>query len=393
MTRTAAARPAAGPASRVAGRSGPGAGGGTTWRQALVAASLPWLVARVAVVAGLLLAAVAEGAARAGAPDAARPGLAWDGASYVGLAEDGYSPDVPETLRFFPLFPLLVRGLGTVLFGQFEAAALVVANLSALALGVLLFRLVVAERGDPVLARRAVWLVTLFPAAAVLALGYAEATSMALAVGGFLALRRRHWALAAVMGVLVGLARPVGVLFAVPAAVEAWRGWRGVTWRERGARLAAAVAPLAGTAAYLAWSAWRFDDFWLPLRVQQEGHLRGETVFPLVRVFEAGVDAVSGRAPADGVHLGVFAAFAGLVVLVARRWPGSYAWYAGALLVVAFSAANLSSFERYALAAFPALLALAELVHRPVVARTALTVSGAGFVAYTALAMLGYVVP
>src|SRR5439155_7117320 len=126
--------------------------------------------------------------------------------------------------------------------------AVFVANVSALALGFALYGLVMQERGDSELARRAVWLVYLAPPAFVLVMGYAEATFMTFAALALVGLRSRRWWLAAVFGFLAGLTRPVGVLFAVPAAVEGWR--------TRDFEAAApAAAPAAGLFAYLVWAA------------------------------------------------------------------------------------------------------------------------------------------
>src|SRR3712207_8410014 len=47
------------------------------------------------------------------------------------------------------------------------------------------------------------------------------------------ALRRQRWWWAAAFGLLGGLARPLGLLFAVPAAIEALRGLRTAGARDR----------------------------------------------------------------------------------------------------------------------------------------------------------------
>ena len=57
-----------------------------------------------------------------------------------------------------------------------------------------------AKAADLVVARRAVWIVYLAPPAFVLVMGYAEATFMTATLVALLALRRRHWWIAAVAG-------------------------------------------------------------------------------------------------------------------------------------------------------------------------------------------------
>ncbi len=62
-----------------------------------------------------------------------------------------------------------------------------------------------------------------------------------------------------------------------------------------------------------------------------------------------------------GRSLGVLLA---LLVAAARRLPASYVLYAAPILLVALGTPRLASFERYALSAFPLLLAAASLRSR-----------------------------
>src|SRR6478609_357308 len=197
-------------------------------RRDLRVAALPWLLARVLVVGALAFSRdIYDKVGAPPRPVALGQGLfAWDAAFYRAIAEHGYRAVGDASLRFFPLVPMLARGLGWVLFGHTAVALLVVANGSALAFGALLHRLALRETGDAGVARRAAWFAALFPAAAVLVLGYAEATAMMLGVIVFLGLRSRRFGWAIAGGFLAGLCRPVGVLLVVPAAIEAGRGWR-----------------------------------------------------------------------------------------------------------------------------------------------------------------------
>jgi predicted lysophospholipase L1 biosynthesis ABC-type transport system permease subunit len=82
-----------------------------------------------------------------------------------------------------------------------------------------------------------------------------------------------------------------------------------------------------------------------------------------------------------------------LVVVCFRRWPASYGAYSLAVLLVAMSAANLDSLERYGLSAFPLVLALAGLLRAPWLERTALVLTSVGLTTYATLAFLGAYVP
>src|SRR5436190_22856539 len=93
--------------------------------------------------------------------------LAWDAAWYRDIAHAGYNGVATEGLRFFPLFPMLGR-VASWLPGASAAFGVVfVANASALVLGFAVHALVMQQRDDRDLARRAVWLVYLAPPAFV----------------------------------------------------------------------------------------------------------------------------------------------------------------------------------------------------------------------------------
>lgn len=363
-------------------------------RDDLRAAVVPWLVARVLVVGALAVARFAFDEIGSGQrPAQLGQGLfAWDAAFYRDLAEHGYAAVGRPSLRFFPLVPLLSRALGWVFFDHPAIALIVLANLSALAFGALLHQLVMRETGDARLASRAAWFGAIFPAASVLVMGYAEATAMALAVGVFLAMRSKRWWLAAGLGLMVGLARPVGVLLVLPLAIEAARGIDTAPTRERMRRAIAVVSPAIGLVSYLVWAGLRFGDALEPITYQNRSTLRGGFVDPFTRVVDAASELFDGRL-GPAVHVGWAAGFLVLAFVVARRLPASYAAYGVATVVLALSASNLDSLERYAMSAFPLLIGLAMITSRPDAERAALGIAAGGLVGYGLAAFLGLAVP
>jgi len=357
-------------------------------------ALVPWALARVIVGSALALARFVFGEIGSGRrPDSLVQGLfAWDASFYREIADRGYHR-AGGSLRFFPLVPLLARGLGVVLAGHREIALLLVANGSALVFSVLLCRLARSETGDPRLARRAVWIGALAPPALTLVLGYAEATLMMLAAGAFLALRGRRWGWAMTAGLLAGLCRPVGALLVAPAAIEAARGWRSAPTCDRAARAASIVAPIAGTGAYLAWVGVRFGDAFLPLRLQEQRSLRGKLMSPVSSLAHAAGDLLGGERFGSGLHFVWALVFLAVLVVIARRLPASYSVYAGLTLLSALSARNLDSLERYALSAFPFVLGAAILTGREDVELPVLVLAGAGLAGYAVLTFLGLSIP
>jgi hypothetical protein len=364
---------------------------------ALTAVLPGWVTARLLVAGALALSrflvdelhpTVASAAARA------HEGLlAWDGSWYARIAAHGYAPLPDESIRFFPLVPLLTRGVVEITPFTERAALVIVANASALVLGLLLYRLVCLETGDVALARRSVWLLALAPPAYVFVMGYSEATATALAVATFIGLRSRRWGLAAVGGALAGLARPVGLLLVVPAAIEVTRGWGAAKPRERWRRVVALVAPVAGAGAYLAWVQVRFGDWLLPVRIQERGNLRGSFANPLVTLEHATRGLLNGHNLGTGLHVPWAILLAVGVVLAFRRLPLAYGAFAAVMLAAGVSSSNLDSLERYALSAFPFVLVAAGLLSREWLERLVLVLSGGALVGYAVLVFLGAAVP
>lgn len=359
-------------------------------------AALPgWLLARLLVGFGYVVALVASDELRPGArPVQLEQGLfAWDAAFYRDIADVGYSGVAQEGLRFFPLLPLLARVLGVPLLGNVGLALVLLVQAAALAAGVLLFRLALLETGNRAIASRAAWLLAILPPATVLVLGYAEALLLALAVGFFLCIRGGHWWLAALLGILAGLSRPMGMTLALPALIEALRLARGADLRGLAGRAAAIGGPVLGGLLYLLWVEREYGDWQLPMRLQNAPGLRGGWANPLATVWEAVSGLASGERLGEGLHVPAIVLFGVLLVVVCRTLPASYGAWSAVLLLFALSGQTLGSFERYGLAAFPLLLALAIVARPPLAEKVLLIGCGAGLTVFAALAFVGAFVP
>jgi Mannosyltransferase (PIG-V) len=304
----------------------------------------------------------------------------WDSVWYLRIADSGYG-DSAHRAAFFPLYPLLVRGVGT-LFGGSHGALLVAAYLVSLAAFlaalVLLYRLTELELGRR-LARPTLLLLAVFPAALYFGAPYSESLFLLLAVGAFYAARTDHWARA---GACVGLAsatRSAGLLLLLPLALIWWSS------RPRRPRDAAwlALAPV-GIAAYAAWlglvegDALRFLDV-------QEAWSR-ELTIPLAGAWDGFVAAVDGvRQLASGsrspvyfeaaagdpfriaaINVMLFATLVFALIAAAgvlRRLPRPYGVWVGASLVLPLSfpvtPQPLMSLPRFVSVLFPVFMWLA----------------------------------
>ncbi|HEX3794851.1 MAG TPA: hypothetical protein VHV57_10165 [Acidimicrobiales bacterium] len=371
-------------------------------RQPLREAIVPFLVARAIVLGALSLAHfIVDRVNPANTAVAARVHeglLGWDAGYYETIARVGYAALGHQSLRFFPAVPLLTHALAWLPGVDDGAALIVVSNLAALAATMLFFVLVRRETGDLPTAWRALWLLSLAPAAFVLVMGYAESTLLALSIGCFLALRpgragvRPNFWVAALCGFLAALTRPVGVLLALAVLCELIRWWTRLGRGERLVGLGATGAPLLGVLAFLAWADHVVGDLWAPLRVQLQTAHHGGVSDPFVTLFH---DARGVLHHHVGTALHVPWVLVALVLLIVcwRRLPACYTVFAAATMALAVAGSNLDSFERYALSAFPLTMAAALLCRRERVERTVLVLLPAALAGYSLLAFLNISVP
>jgi hypothetical protein len=233
--------------------------------------------------------------APAGGPSIKDRLLAWDGGWFVRVATEGYphtySYDsggqmVGNGLAFFPVYPLLIRGLHA-LGTDAGIAALIVSWTASAVAAVLLYLLGTdlvtagligpcSPRQSPApaaLGRRfGLVLMVLFvtaPMSVVLSMGYSEAVFSAFVIGMFYAVRRHAFLVAGALGLGAALTRPTGLAAAVALALAALLALRAGTagWRA----VVGAVVALAGVPAYLLWVAERVGDLNAWFTIQTAG--------------------------------------------------------------------------------------------------------------------------
>lgn len=147
----------------------------------------------------------------------------WDAIAYARIAQQGYAatPDV----AFFPLWPLMIRGVG-LLFGgvypiSYYLAGLLLSNLFFFVALILLYCLI-AEDFEHSVARRALFYLSFYPYALFFFAGYTESLFLLLCLGVFLLLRRGNaldWWFAGGLGLLATLTRSTGILLTIPFLV------------------------------------------------------------------------------------------------------------------------------------------------------------------------------
>ena len=184
----------------------------------------PFIVSRliviVATIAGSRL--IPAGAATTfpiHGPAALQPFLRFDATYYQSLWQSGYSgPLAGYHAAFYPLYPLLVRAIGTLAIGP-ETAALLISNVAFLAALFLIYQIAIRYL-DPVDASRSLWILALWPWAIFYSYAYAESLELLAVAAAFLLMERGAWIWSGVLAALAGASRPSGILTSLAYAGE-----------------------------------------------------------------------------------------------------------------------------------------------------------------------------
>jgi Gpi18-like mannosyltransferase len=342
--------------------------------------NLTWVSAGVFVVLvhavayfgnGLLTPPVTSGRNPAVATETL-PLARWDADWYRSIAESGYFWD-PTTgvgnVPFFPLFPLLCRGLAFFRIPLSLAATLV--SHACFAVSLVLFQRFQGLRLGPVSAQSQLLALLTFPWSFFLLAPYSESLFLALALAVFLAARRGRWSLVACFGFLAGLTRLFGLalvppllFLAVRAAPDSPSGHQD----SRLKRILAALTPTMGFASFESWLAFRFRDPLLFVHAQRQGWGRR----PGWAGIQASLHAIVDNVRQYGwLHLGPAVDLLVLLLLIAsvihalrsRAFPN--ALYVGAGVILIATSGSLLSSGRYALVLFPVFAFLATIARKP----------------------------
>jgi hypothetical protein len=317
----------------------------------------------------------------------------WDALRYLSIANDGYTS--ASLTAFFPLYPLLIAGVTAPFHGQGAyAAGLVISNLAFLGALLHLRALVAAQWGASVAARAALYL-AVFPTALYTFAPYNESLFLLCALGCFLALRQRRWALAGALGALAVVTRAAGILLLIPFAYEWWSAWHGGDKAKRPRHQATRADPgiawalllPAALGLYAAYCAARFGD---PLAF---AHAQADWNRVLTWPWQSLWWQLAGLAQAapasffqahDLLDLAATVGFAALLVAGWRRLPRAQSLYFAALLLLVVIEPGgvashlrdpLTSNARFVLEMFPGFVTLALLTARRPQAHQALVVS------------------
>jgi hypothetical protein len=312
----------------------------------------------------------------------------WDVLHYIQIAQHGYQ-SIFDT-AFFPLFPLLIS-LCAHLVGNhgYFFFGMIISNLALLGALFALYQLASEALGDQV-ARRTLLYLCIFPTAFFFFTAYNESLFLLLVASLFLAIRRRRWWLAGLLGMLAALTRFPGILLVVPYLWEAWvmrepqeEGGFWPDWKAFLRRAWPVVLIPLGTALY---SLYCWHTFHSPISFASvQYRWAHRTVWPWEGIWQALVELFWKQPPGSLfeahiiLDLSATLGFIALAILGRRRLRFSFTLWIGVLLLLYLiepsieQPDSLISNQRFVLEMFPGFITLAALgcehprVHQAVV--------------------------
>lgn len=295
----------------------------------------------------------------------------WDGAWYERIATEGYPDQLPVNAQgqvrqnewaFYPVFPLLAKGLMLLTGLPFAVAGPVMATVIGYA-AVVVMGLMLRERVGATAALGGVALFAAFPAAPTLQVAYTESLATLLLCAVLWLLIRERWWAAGAVALLTGLARPIALPLGLVALVAVI-----VRWRDRAARplsrreYAGMFTALAGCGASgLIWPALVWAGTGVPdgYTVTMSAWRKGEAVTPFLPTIDM-VQFLFGDFRGLVYLVGFFVILAVMVLgpwarglgPVLRTWTLAYPFYLAAALD------PWTSIYRYLIILFPAFVVL-----------------------------------
>lgn len=297
----------------------------------------------------------------------------WDSGWYFDIAKRGYyfNPEGQSSIAFFPLYPMVMRAVAWPFGGTDQAIwiAGIVVSSAAFALALLaVHRFTERVFGQREIARRTVLYIAVFPFSLFFTSVYAESIFLLTSV---LAVSRAYdgrWLSAGAWGALATLARPNGILIALPLILLALGGRPAAgALVRRGSALLLIPAALAAYCAYV-YTLSGDPLGWLSAQARwgySLGHPPWEQLLKLVaRLSKHGLYDyffVSALAPFRLFHGVVALIFLAIVPAVFKRLGVALGAYVLVSLLVPLSGNVLEGVGRYCAVLFPAFMLLGSV--------------------------------
>ncbi|HEX8974758.1 MAG TPA: hypothetical protein VF817_04715 [Patescibacteria group bacterium] len=283
----------------------------------------------------------------------------WDTYWYLDIIKNGYYLKTDNTLSnvvFFPLYPFLMKMVGTVLFANYILAGWIV-SMAALVAGCAYFYKLVKEFHPDVDPELPVLLMLIFPTAFFLNVVYTEGLFFFITVACFYYVFKKQFWMAGIFALLGSLTHSNGVFLGLPIL---WETVRLLGWKK--GLLSKNIIPMAmpafGMFSFLLYDYLRFKDFMLFFKIESAWG----------RSFSINWDHFSFFSHPSIMNMSIDIAFTILiisaVVLVWKKLSPLYSVFMSLTVLAALTSGTLMSIGRYSLVLFPLFILLAKIKNK-----------------------------
>ncbi len=323
------------------------------WRAGLV-----YLASRALVVLTMGVVAVVGGGSLGARIDR------WDSVWYLRAVDGGYPSHLPtvnghvlaNTIAFFPGLPLIIRAVSGATGLSHFAAGVAVSSMTGLTATIGVWLLVREYAGERA-ADRATLLFAFFGGSFVFSMIYSEGLVITGVAFGLLALMRRRWVVAGVLGLVATAAAPIALAFVLSCG---WAAFVAIRRERDWSSLAAPALAPVGTIAYLLWS-WQHTGTLAAFTQTERGgwHSYLSIAYPFKIIWANLAHPITTTANPRLVFFCLLGAAAAAVIALRDRQPSLLVIYGIAVAAIAMITQPVGLRPRLVLDAFPLILAVA----------------------------------
>jgi hypothetical protein len=287
----------------------------------------------------------------------------WDGRWFIRAAQHGWPAHLPmvsghvspSTVAFLPAFPLAIRWMCAVTGLSPVAVGVAISGVTGLT-AIIAVGMLVRHFADAAKAERAALLLAVFPGTFVFSLVYAEGIVITCVALGLLALLRRQWWLAGILGLVASATSPIALAFVVSCA---WCAGSEIRHRRDWRSLAAPVLAPLGFVSYMVWLRVHTGNLWA-WRVAERGGWKSypSLGYPIHIVTTFVVDPVAPTRTGQLLMIGTVAAVIGAAFAIRERQPAPVLLYGLVAVGMAAISAPVGLRPRFLMLAFPLIVAV-----------------------------------
>jgi Gpi18-like mannosyltransferase len=286
----------------------------------------------------------------------------WDSYWYLDIVQNGYYLKTDNTLAnvvFFPLYPALIKILGTIFLGNFVLAGWIL-SMIFLILACAYFYKFTKEFHPKIDPELPVLLMLIFPTAFFFNVVYTESIFLFLTIITFYYAFRKNFYLAGFFAFLGALTHSNGVFLALPIF---WKiiendGWKTIFSLKYFKKIIPVLFAPLGSFLFLGYDYLKFGDPFLFFKIQSNWG----------RSFSINWEHFSffSRPSITNMFIDIFLAIfiISAVVVVYKKLSPLYAIFMSTTLIAAFTSGTLMSVGRYSLVMFPLFILLASIKNK-----------------------------